>query len=332
MLFPATFAAGDGFPGGYNIDGDPNGTNICLIDSVGSQANRIEPLFAEEKYKALVPQVVVKAGEKEVNLARSGPSGGRCHRSLLGVAADVARRLQVRAERRRRTAGQDRPDLAGLRSVGLARHPGEAASAGRIHDSGLQRAEADAVGPICPATEYVADKLLDEPAEKDKRRRDAYAERGFIHVPQQARTAGSSPPVESAAMRPWASPPFGSCSRVRTRRRRSLCAATSSALRSRRSPTTRRAIYGRAVCWSSIPSRKSRASSWRCTRPANASPRRSRTTAPCLRDSRCRLPSASARARPSSSTRNGPRKTCRARATPRQGQEGQEGRTQREAS
>src|SRR5262249_40733468 len=76
VLFPATFAAGDGFPGGYNIDGDPAGDNICLVDSVGSQAKRIEALFAEEKYKALVPQVVVKAGEKEVNLLEAGHRAG----------------------------------------------------------------------------------------------------------------------------------------------------------------------------------------------------------------------------------------------------------------
>ena len=50
VVFPATFASGDNFPGGYNIDGDPNGTNVCLIDSVGSQANRIEPLFAKDMY------------------------------------------------------------------------------------------------------------------------------------------------------------------------------------------------------------------------------------------------------------------------------------------
>jgi CRISPR-associated protein Csb1 len=75
-LFPATFAAGDGFAGGYNIDGDPNGTNVCLIDSVGSQANRIEPLFAEDKYKHLVPQIVVTAGEKEVNLLEAGHRAG----------------------------------------------------------------------------------------------------------------------------------------------------------------------------------------------------------------------------------------------------------------
>ena len=76
VLFPATFAAGDGFPGGYNIDGDANGANVCLIDTVGSQANRIEPLFAEEKYKSLVPQIVVEAGEKEVNLLEAGHRAG----------------------------------------------------------------------------------------------------------------------------------------------------------------------------------------------------------------------------------------------------------------
>src|SRR5947209_12145007 len=67
VFFPATFAAGDGFPGGYNIDVFPSDTeaalaarglgytkgykptieqfpaakNVCLVDSVGSQANRI---------------------------------------------------------------------------------------------------------------------------------------------------------------------------------------------------------------------------------------------------------------------------------------------------
>src|SRR5438045_2862835 len=76
VLFPATYAAGDNFDGGYNIDGDLNGVNVCLIDSVGAQANRIEPLFAGEKYRHLVPQVVVKAGEKEVSLLEAGHRAG----------------------------------------------------------------------------------------------------------------------------------------------------------------------------------------------------------------------------------------------------------------
>src|ERR1700692_4368240 len=76
VLFPATFASGDGFPGGYNIDQYPNGTNVCLIDSVGSQANRIEPLFMKDGYAGLVPQIVIKAGERRVNLLEAGHRAG----------------------------------------------------------------------------------------------------------------------------------------------------------------------------------------------------------------------------------------------------------------
>lgn len=76
VLFPPTFARGDNFPGGYNVDRPAGGPNICLIDSVGSQANRIEPLFAKEKYAGLVPQVVVKAGDKSVNLLEAGHRAG----------------------------------------------------------------------------------------------------------------------------------------------------------------------------------------------------------------------------------------------------------------
>lgn len=76
VVFPATFAAGDGFPGGYNIDTFPDGTNVCLIDGVGSQANRIEPLFTKADYAGLVPQIVIKAGEKRVNLLEAGHRAG----------------------------------------------------------------------------------------------------------------------------------------------------------------------------------------------------------------------------------------------------------------
>jgi CRISPR-associated protein Csb1 len=79
VLFPATFAAGNGFPGGYNINSfgvEKDGKNVCLIDSIGSQANRIEALFMREEYRLLVPQIVVKAGEKEVNLLEAGHRAG----------------------------------------------------------------------------------------------------------------------------------------------------------------------------------------------------------------------------------------------------------------
>ena len=75
VFFPATYAAQKGadmdkekFQGGYNIDEFPDKTNVCLIDSVGSQANRIEPLFAQGEYAALVPQHYVTFQEKAPKL------------------------------------------------------------------------------------------------------------------------------------------------------------------------------------------------------------------------------------------------------------------------
>lgn len=75
VLFPATYA-----DIGYNIDyenqRERTGRNVCLVDSVGSQANRIEPLFKDAPYAALVPQIVIKAGDKEINLLDAGHRAG----------------------------------------------------------------------------------------------------------------------------------------------------------------------------------------------------------------------------------------------------------------
>ncbi len=75
VVFPPTFA-----DIGYNIDyEDAKNTsshNIALIDSIGSQANRIEPMFAQEEYKELVPQIHIKAGEKTINLLDVGHRAG----------------------------------------------------------------------------------------------------------------------------------------------------------------------------------------------------------------------------------------------------------------
>jgi len=57
---------------GYNIDRFKDGTSVCQIDSVGSQANRMEPIFKREEYKHLVPQVIIKAGERQIHLLDAG--------------------------------------------------------------------------------------------------------------------------------------------------------------------------------------------------------------------------------------------------------------------
>lgn len=70
VIFPPTYA-----DVGYNIDTLADGTKVATIDSVGSQANRIEPIFRsigkdeEGKEKnplaALVPQIEIHYGDKK---------------------------------------------------------------------------------------------------------------------------------------------------------------------------------------------------------------------------------------------------------------------------
>ncbi len=58
VIFPPTYANI-----GYNIDTLSDGTKTATIDSVGSQANRIEPIFKEEPYSSLVPQIEIHYGD-----------------------------------------------------------------------------------------------------------------------------------------------------------------------------------------------------------------------------------------------------------------------------
>jgi len=81
-IFPPTFAQSEsaddeeeGKGGDYQIDDLPDDPrrNVCLIDSVGSQANRMEPIFKRQPYATLVPQrqVQLKDGDT-VNILEAG--------------------------------------------------------------------------------------------------------------------------------------------------------------------------------------------------------------------------------------------------------------------
>jgi CRISPR-associated protein Csb1 len=188
VLFPPTFAAGDNFPGGYNVDGDPTGTNVCLVDSVGSQANRIEPIFKGDKYKHLIPQVVVKAGEKDVHIVEAG------HRAGDALVRCSSLQAELQAAFKAVLKGDAEP-LARLAPTSLvfgvwdsrdtqAKLPRVVASTVRAFNVRKLTRSAQ----YNPATEYVNDKLLDEAP--DKATKDAYAERGFIHVPASGSHGG----------------------------------------------------------------------------------------------------------------------------------------------
>jgi CRISPR-associated protein Csb1 len=188
ILFPATFAAGDTFAGGYNIDGLADGRNVCLIDSVGSQANRIEPLFAKQKYNGLVPQVVVKAGEKGINLLEAGHRAGdaliRCSELRTELQDAFKAVLRGNAEPLARIAPTSLVFGVWDSRDTQAKLPRLVASTIRAFD--VQKLTRSA--QYIPAAEYVTAGLLDEPA--DKKEKDSYAERGFIHVPASGSHGG----------------------------------------------------------------------------------------------------------------------------------------------
>ena len=68
VVFPPTYAGI-----GYNIDDLSDGTKVATIDSVGSQANRMEPIFEEKPYASLVPQVTITYGnDKSISILQAG--------------------------------------------------------------------------------------------------------------------------------------------------------------------------------------------------------------------------------------------------------------------
>jgi CRISPR-associated protein Csb1 len=186
-FFPPTYASGDNFAGGYNIDGE-GADSVCLVDSVGAQANRIEPLFKKEPYASLVPQIIISAGDTSVSIFDAGHRAGdaivRCS-SLQEELAAAFKALQK----------GDATPLAKIAPTSLvfgvwdsrdtqAKAPRLLSSA--IRAFGVQRLRRSA--QYNPAAEYVAAGLVDEPA--DAAGKKAFAERGFSHVPATATHGG----------------------------------------------------------------------------------------------------------------------------------------------
>ena len=202
VLFPPTFASGDGFAGGYNIDPPPKKgepwqeKNVCLIDSVGSQANRIEPIFAEEDYAGLVPQVVVEAGEVKVNLLDAGHRAGdalvRCsslHEEINAAFVCVKKGDMVPLAKIAPTSmvfgAWDSRDTQ-------AKLPRLVASTVRAYNVRPLTRGAVFIPPMDYAAEQVFSEAEKEKAEEaaKKKQKNPLAQRGFVHVPASASHGG----------------------------------------------------------------------------------------------------------------------------------------------
>lgn len=167
-------------PMGYNLDILDDGTSICQIDSVGSQANRMEPIFMRPAYQDLVPQVVVTAGEKTVNLLEAG------HRAADAIVrfSDLGPELE---EAFNEVRGGDATRLAKIAPTSLVfgvwDSRGTQVKLPRVVRSVIR---AFNVKPLhrsaqyIPPVDYVATHLVDAP--QSKQQEDAMSELGLRHA------------------------------------------------------------------------------------------------------------------------------------------------------
>src|SRR6185437_13231621 len=170
VFFPPTFAAAENskeFPGGYNINELGNGENVCLIDSVGSQANRIEPMFASGDYAALVPQLLVEAGERKISILEAGHRAG----DAIVRCTELKDQLQQAFQSLKKGNAVPLAKLAPTSLVfGVWDSRDTQAKAPRLLAATIRAfnvAKLTRSAQYNPATEYVEEGLLEDTEDKD---------------------------------------------------------------------------------------------------------------------------------------------------------------------
>ena len=185
VIFPPTYA-----DIGYNIDELADGTKIATIDSVGAQANRMEPVFLaakpgrpENPCAGLVPQIEIRYGnEKSVSILEAGHRLGDAIVRSTELAGPAKAAFEAFLDR------GDATPIARLAPTSLvfgvwdsratqAKLPRLVQSVIRAEDvQELTRA-----AQYVPAVDYVAEGLLKDAANKAEA--DRRSERGYRHAP-----------------------------------------------------------------------------------------------------------------------------------------------------
>jgi CRISPR-associated protein Csb1 len=201
VFFPPTYAYPDKSPYRYCIDELSDGTKVAQVDSVGSQANRMEPLFKrsdpgrpENPLAKLVPQVEIVLDEgRHVSILEAG------HR--LGDAIVRASELKEVAQKAFRLL-LDKGDSTGVAKIaptslvfGAWDSRDTQAKLPRIVQSVVRAWDVDVLTRSAqyePATDYAA---LDVFSTEDKEKAEGnaanpLAQRGFVHVPAVATHGG----------------------------------------------------------------------------------------------------------------------------------------------
>jgi CRISPR-associated protein Csb1 len=197
VIFPPTYATGEG-RSPYNVDTLADGTKVCTIDSVGSQANRMEPMFKaagpgepENPLAKLVPQVDIAYGnERKISILEAGHRlGDAIIRTSKSNAFDLPRRAREAFEDFLRGDAAAIAKLAPTSLVfGVWDSRDTQAKLPRIVQSVIRAwdvSELKRSAQYNPALDYAELGVF---SEKDKQRAEGRAEsplaqRGFVHVP-----------------------------------------------------------------------------------------------------------------------------------------------------
>lgn len=196
VVFPPTYARI-----GYNIDRLSDGTKVATIDSVGAQANRLEPLFkknqsnvTDDSRARLVPQVDVQLSNgKSVSILDAG------HRLGDALVRSTSLVQEVNA------AFQEFLDTGNVTSIarlsptslvfGVWDSRGTSAKVPRILQSVIRAWDVDELtrsAQYNPPVDYSQLEVFSE-AEKKKQEgssKSKLAQRGFVHVPATGEHGG----------------------------------------------------------------------------------------------------------------------------------------------
>ena len=189
VIFPPTYA-----DIGYNMDTLSDGTKVVTIDSVGSQANRMEPIFKRGDLKHLVPQISIAYGNSQsISVLEAG------HR--LGDAIIRSTELQKEAQEafQEFQTSNDPTRLAKLGPTSLVFGVWDSrdtqAKLPRIVQSVIRAWQVDPLkrsAQYNPALNYAALEVFsDEEKQKAEGKAESpLAQRGFVHVPATGALGG----------------------------------------------------------------------------------------------------------------------------------------------
>jgi CRISPR-associated protein Csb1 len=187
-VFPPTYAAGEGEKkGGYNIDRFQDGSSICLIDSVGSQANRMELRFIEPPLSELIPSVLIQAGKDTVNLLEAGHRAGDALLRCTPLLPQVEKAF-LEYER-----GNAVP-MAKFSPMSLVFGCWDSRNTyvkmPRIVESTIRAYKVNVLtrsATYSPPIDYIGEGLAEEP---DKKLQEKYSQIGLLHVPSTGTHGG----------------------------------------------------------------------------------------------------------------------------------------------